>query len=824
MRNLRYGLRMLGRNPGFTAVAVACLALGIGATTAIFSIVDAVLLRPLPYRDSGRLVRVFTEFPTFPNGGLRHFWVSPPEYLEIRRDTQSWQELEGWLNSGVNLAGSAEPVRAQASYVTGGMLPMLGVAPMMGRLPAAADDAPNAPLTAALSYALWQRAFGGDPAILGRDIRLNGAACTVIGVMPRGFAFPPGEIDAVELWLPLQLDPAKPGGRAAHSLSVLGRLRPGTTMAQAAGEMSRYVRNGAVPPGTGRHGFNPSFHPIVLAGLQDEVVRAVRLAMLVLLGAVVFVLLIACVNVANLLLARSEARRREIAVRAAIGAGTGELLRQFILEGILLSLAGAVAGLGLAFGGIRLLLATNAGSIPRAGEIGIDWRVLAFSLALSVATGILFGLAPLLHLRLRSLHETLRNAAGRAAGAVSASRFRSALVTGELALALVLLIGSALMIKAFWKLQAVDAGLNSSQVLTMRLSLPSTAYPDRAKANGFWNALLERTGGLPGVVSASIATGLPPSRPLNANDTDIEGFVYAPGGPLQNVDYWNFVSPQYFATVGARLIEGRFLDRNDGDGAPPAVVVNQTMARTFWPRETALGHRVRTEGGRGRQGAWRTIVGVVADIKNAGLDKPAGTELFIPYAQASTIPGDTGNFADTAYLILRTASDPMRLAAPARAQIGRLDRALPVSNLRTMEDAMSANRARPRFLTLVLALFSTVALTLAALGIYGVISYLVAQRTNEIGIRMALGAQPGDVLRMIGGAGLRLALAGTAIGGAGAFFLTRFLRGLLFGISAADPITFAAMVLTLAAVTLAACFIPARRASKVDPLVAIRYE
>ena len=821
MRNLRYGLRMLGRNPGFTAVAVACLALGIGATTAIFSIIDAVLLRPLPYRDSAKLVRVFTEFPTFPNGGLRHFWVSPAEYLEIRRDTQSWQELEGWVNGGVNLAGTAEPVRAQASFVTGGTLRMLGVAPMMGRLFADADDAPNAPQTAVLSYALWQRAFGGDPAILGRDIRLNGAGCTVIGVMPRGFAFPPGEVDPVELWSPLQIDPAKPGGRASHYLNVLGRLRPGNTLAQASGEMARYVRNSAVPPGAGRHGFNPTFHPIVLAGFQDEVVKTVRPAMLVLLGAVVFVLLIACVNVANLLLARSEARKREIAVRAAIGAGTGELLRQFIIEGVLLSLAGAVVGLGLAFGGIRLLLATNAGSIPRAAEIGIDWSVLAFSLALSVATGILFGLAPVLHLQLNSLHDTLRNAAGRAAGAVSASRFRSALVTGELALALVLLIGAALMIQAFWKLQAVDAGLNPEHVLTMRLSLPTATYPDRAKANGFWNSLLGRTAALPGVASASIATGLPPARPLNANDTDIEGFVPVPGGPIQNFDYWNFVSPDYFTAIGAKLIEGRFLDRNDGDGAPPAVVVNQTLARTFWPKESAIGHRVRTEG---KNGAWRTVVGVVADIKNAGLDKPAGTELFIPYAQRSTVPGDTGNFAGAAYLVIRTAGDPTGLAAPAREQVRQLDRALPVSNLRTMEDVMSSNRARPRFLTLVLALFSSVALILAALGIYGVISYLVAQRTSEIGIRMALGAQPGDVLRMIGGAGLRLAPAGTVLGGAGALLLTRFLSGLLFGVHAADPLTFAVMVLMLAGVTLAASYIPARRASKVDPLVAIRYE
>jgi predicted permease len=821
MRNIRYGLRMLARNPGFTVVAMACLGLGIGATTAIFSIVDAVLLRPLPYRDSERLVRLFTEFPTFPNGGLRHFWVSPPEYLDLRRETHSWQDLEGWVNGGVNLAGAAEPVRAQASFVTGGMLRMLGVPPMMGRLHSAADDAPNAPVTAVLSYALWQRALGGDPAILGRDIRLNGAACTVIGVMPRGFVFPPGEVDAVELWSPLQLDPAKPGGRGSHYLSVLGRLRPEVSPAQAAGEISRYVRNSAAPPGARIHTFDPTAHPIVLAGFQDEVVHSIRPAMLVLLGAVVFVLLIACVNVANLLLARAEARRREIAVRAAIGAGTWELLRQFVVEGILLSLGGALLGLGLAFGGVQLIVATNAGSMPRAGEIRMDWGVLAFALVLSIATGFLFGMAPMLHLRLHSLNETLRNAAGRAAGGVSTSRFRTALVTGELALALMLLIGAALMIQAFWKLQAVDAGLHPEHVLTMRLSLPTVTYPDRSKANGFWNALLAKVGSLPGVVSASIATGLPPARPLNANDTNIEGFVPVKGGPLQNIDFWNSVGPDYFTAIGARVIEGRLLNRGDGDGAPPAVVVNQTLARTFWPRESAIGHRVRTEGERG---AWRTVVGVVADIKNAGIDKPAGTELFMPYTQRSTVPANTGNFTSSAYLVIRTAGDPMALAEAARVQVGELDRALPVSNLRTMEDVMSSNRARPRFLTLVLALFSGLALVLAALGIYGVISYLVAQRTGEIGIRMALGAQRGDVLRMIGAAGLRLALAGTVAGGAGALLLTRFLRGLLFGIGTADPLTFAAMVLALAAVTLAACYIPARRASRVDPLVAIRYE
>ncbi len=821
MRNLRYGLRMLARNPGFTAAAVACLALGIGATTAIFSVVNAVLLRPLPYAQSPRLVRVFTEFPTFPNGGLRHFWASPPEYLELKRETKSWDALEGWVNGGVNLAGTAEPVRAQATYVTGGMLSLLGVHPLMGRLIAPTDDAPNGPATAVLSYALWQRAYGGDRSILGRDIRLNGAGCTVIGVMPRGFVFPPGETIASELWVPLQIDPAKPGGRGSHFLSLLGRLRPDVSFVQALSEMKGYERHPVVPSSQTSHGFDPKLHTIVLAGFQDDVVKSIRPAMLVLLGAVGFVLMIACVNVANLLLARAEARRREVAVRAAIGASLADFLRQFIVEGLLLSATGAMFGLLLAFLGLRLLVATNAGSIPRVDEIAIDWRVLSFALLLSVATGILFGLAPLMHMRLGRLHDTLKSAAGRTTGAAAANRFRAILVTAELALALVLLIGSGLMIKAFWKLQQVNAGFNPENVLTMRIALPRRSYATGASANAFWSSLLARANSLPGVTAASMATELPPQRQIDANDTGIEGFVPVPNGPIQNVDYWNFVSPEYFDAIGARLVEGRFFTQSDGGNAPPVVVINQSMARTFWPKESAIGHRIRMEGA---QGAWRTVVGVVADIKNAGLDRPTGTELLVPVQQRNTVPNNVNNFVSTAYLVIRTKGDPLASASAVRAQVQALDNALPVSSVASMEDLMSADRARPRFLTMLLTLFSAVSLTLAALGIYGVISYLVAQRTSEIGIRMALGAQAGDVLRLIGATGLRLALAGTLIGAAGALFLTRFLSGLLFGVSSVDPLTFLAMAATLAGVTLLACYVPARRASRVDPLIALRYE
>jgi putative ABC transport system permease protein len=775
-------------------------------------VVNAVLLRQLPYAHADRLVRVFTEFPNFPNGGLRHFWVSPPEYLDLKRDAMGFEAVEGWANFGVNLAGASEPVRSTAGFVTGGLLPMLGVTPIQGRLLSPQDDAANAPLTAVISYGLWQRAFGGEASVLGRDIRMNGNPCTVVGIMPRGFAFPPGELDPPELWVPLQIDPARPGGRGSHYVNVLALLKAGTGTVQAQAEMTRYAQHSADTLGAANHPFHPKNHPIVLAGFQEEIVKGVRRAMLVLLGAVGFVLLIACVNVANLLLARAEARRREIAVRAAIGAGLGRLLQQFVIEGVLLSLTGALFGILLAFGGLRLLVASNAGSIPRVSEIGIDWQVLLFTLAISVATGVAFGLAPVVHVRTATLHDTLKATVGRATGAVAANRFRAVLVVSELALALILLIGSGLMVKAFWKLQEVNAGMNPNHLLTMRLSLPSVTYRNADSINGFYGGLAARLNTLPGVVSAAIASGLPPERPINANDTTIEGFVPVPNGPIQNIDYWNSVSGKYFETIGAHLLEGRFL--NDGDGAtsPPVVVVNQTMAKTYWPRESAIGHRVRSGG---PQSPWRTVVGVVADVKNAALDRPAGTELYFAFAQLPR---------QLSWVVVRTQGEPMGLTGAVRDAIRGLDRGLPISNIGSMEDVMSTARSRPRFLTLLLTLFSSLSLILAALGIYGVISYAVAQRTNEIGIRMALGARGGDVIRLIGTSGVRLALAGTVLGAVGAFALTRFLSGMLFGVSSLDPLTFAAMAGTLIAVTLFACYIPARRASRVDPLIALRYE
>jgi putative ABC transport system permease protein len=437
--------------------------------------------------------------------------------------------------------------------------------------------------------------------------------------------------------------------------------------------------------------------------------------------------------------------------------------------------------------------------------------VLLFALGLAAATGVIFGLAPLIHMRAAKLHDTLRAATGRSVGSVAANRFRSVLVTGELALALVLLIGSGLMVKAFWKLQEVDAGFRTDHLLTMRLAPPASNYKDAVALRAFYGSLDQRLNSLPGVKSAAIVSGLPPQRLINANDTMIENFVPVPGGPIQNIDYWNSVSGKYFETVGARLLEGRLVTDADGAEAPFVVVVNQTLAKTYWPKESALGHRVRTSNNT----PWRMIVGVVADMKNAALDRPAGTELFFPFAQQP---------ARLSWVVMRTAQEPAGLVSAARAEIRALDRSLPVSSVGTMDEVMASARSRPRFLTLLLTMFSALSLTLAALGIYGVISYAVAQRTNEIGIRMALGAQRGDVLRLVAGNGLRIAVAGAVLGAAGAFALTRFLSGLLFGVSSMDVGTFLAMAGVLVAVTMLACWAPARRASRVDPLVALRYE
>jgi predicted permease len=814
-QDIQFALRMMRKNLGFTMAAVLCLMLGIGATTGIFTVVNAVLLQPLPYSHPEQLIRVYTEFPTFPNGGLHRFWTSGPEFLDLRRDTHSWSSLDAWITGGANLIGKTQPVRVTAGYVSGGLMESLGVSPILGRLISQADDAPGANAVAELSYGTWQSVFGGDPNIVGHETRLDGTKCTIIGVMPNGFQFPPGEQEPAQLWSALQLDPARPGGRGSHNYYLLGRLKPGVSAAEAQGELASLVQSYGEKRAPKTHSFDPKNHTIVSFPLQAEVVSSVRPALLMLLGAVAFVLLIASVNVANLLLARAEARRREIAIRGAMGASVSRLARQFITEGVILALCGALLGLALSYGGVRLVQLTNAGGIPRADEIVVNLRVLLFTLGTSVVTGILFGLAPIAPLIMSGISESLKDTAGSTTAATGAQFFRRALVVGELAMALVLLIGCGLMLKAFWKLQEVHTGLSADNVLTMRISLPTGTYTDTAKLTDFWTRFEARLGQLPGVKSAALASGLPPLRDPNMNDTDIEGFVMKQDGPIQNVDFYQSVSKEYFTTMGIRLMDGRLFDDRDVQGSPDVAIVNKTMAMTFWPNQNPVGRRVKSGGAKD----WCTIVGVVDDAKNAGLDRPAGTELYLPHRQ----PQGQGN--STMYVVLRSAGgDSRALVRTVREQLNELDSSLPVADIRMMDEVLSVAQARPRFLTLLLSLFSAAALAIATVGIYGVVSFSVARRTKEFGLRMVLGAQTGDVLGLVMKQGSTMILIGTACGLLLAFFFTRLMAGLLYGVTPTDLPTFASVTAVLLAVALAATYIPARRATRVDPIQTLRYE
>jgi len=816
--DFRYALRMLRRSPGFTLAAVACLALGIGATTAIFSVVNAVVLRPLPYKDSQRLVRIYTEFPTMPNGGFRKFWVSAPEFAEVKRDAKQWEAIEAWTTGGgINLSGTNEPVRVTSSSVSGGLFDTLGIAPHRGRFIKPEDDNPGSNLVVVISYGAWQRLFGGDPNIVNKQVQVNGNNANIVGVMPKGFQFPPGEVDPAEAWLPLRLTPQNLQQRGGHFLHVMGRPKQGVSFSQATQELESLVNNTYAPLAASQqqHMLNPKNHPLVYYPLQDEIVGNVRPAMLMMLAAVGFVLLIACGNVANLLLARAQARQREIAIRRAMGASTPGLVRQFVTEGLMLSVLGAGAGLLLAFGGLQLILAYGAESIPRAVEIGLDRDVLLFALAISITTGLFFGLAPLAQVVVGKLYDTLKSGGGRTTATRQAHWLRQGMVVGEITLALVLLIGAGLMIQAFWRLQLTNSGIRPENVLTVGIVLPTQIYPENHRVLSFWDQLQKNVQSIPGVVGATMATGLPPIRRMNANDTQIEGFVPREGGPGQNVDFYQGAGHKFFETLGIQLIEGRFFDERDAQHGTPAVIVNQTMAQLHWPNQSAIGRRLRP--GFNPQTPWLTIVGVVADVKNGGLDRPAGTEIFFPFLQ-------TQGGARSGFLLVRTQGDPKALARAIRAEVAKLDGSLPVANIRTMDQVMMTASARPRFLTLLITLFSTVALALAALGIYSVMSYSVAQRTNEFGIRMAMGAQQGDVLGLVVRQGMLLASIGVVLGLGGAVGLARVLKGNVYGITGFEPLPFALTALLLIAVTLAACLAPARRATRVDPLIALRYE
>jgi predicted permease len=808
-KEVRQALRGLLRRPGFAAVAVLTLGLGIGANTSVFSIVNGVLLRPLPYPEPQELVMVTSAFPGL---DFAQFWVSPPEYLELQERARSFSSIGAFRQGQVNVGGGDRPERVTSATASASLFEALGVTPSQGRPYNAQEDLPGADPVVVISHELWQRAFGGDASLVGRTILVSGVSRTVVGIMPPGFDLHEA---GIELWLPLAIDPAnRTQQRSSHYLYLVGRLAPGITLESASAELASLVAGwDQLNPET--HSPDPENHPMQMTSLQEEIVGGVRQALFLLLGAVGFVLLIACANVANLLLVRAEDRHKEVAVRVAMGAGRLQLLRQLLTEGLLLAVLGSAVGLLMAWLSLEGLRALAPGDIPRLGEISLDGRVLFFTTAVALATGAIFGLAPIRHVTRGSpaggLGEGQRTTAGGAR-----LRLRTLLVTSEMALALMLAVGAGLLVRSFQALTSVDPGFDSEGVLTFQLALPTAEYPQLPEVVAFHERLRDELAAIPGVQQAATMTGLPPLRDLNANDTEFEGVERTENGPPHNVDFYQVASTDYLSTMEIEVREGRgFLPADQAD-AIPVVLVNETLAQRFYPGQSAVGRRIRPCCGDAIP--WFEIVGVVEDVKQAGLSAPAGTELYFHVPQGAQIGVRTFN------VVMRTAGSPEALAASAREVVGRLNPSLPLANVRSMDVVLAGARARPRFITLVLGGFAALALILAAVGTYGVMSYSVAQRSKEMGIRMALGAERSSVLRLVMRQGLAVTAAGIGLGLVGAWALTGLLQGLLFEVAPRDLATFVAGPALLGLVALGALWIPARRATRVSPTEVLRNE
>ncbi|HKA92027.1 MAG TPA: ABC transporter permease [Haliangiales bacterium] len=816
LHDARYGFRTMAKHPSFAAIAILTLGLAIGANTAIFSVVNAVLLQPLPYKDADRLVRIYTQFPTM---SFDRFWLSRPEYFELRHDARSYSELAAYREGTVAIGGIDRPIRVPSAVTTHTLAPLLGVAPQLGRYFSAEEDVPGDPRAIVLGYDLWQRAFGGARDIVGKTITADAISVTVVGVMPKGFDFPGNGIEA---WIPAGLDPAD-FHRGNHFLSVIGRLQPGVTVAGARAEMKSLVDGWQRLNAPMFHTLTHRFHPMVLHGLKAETVGSVQWALWLLQGAVLFVLLIACANVSNLLLARAEARAREIAIRAALGAGRRRLVGQFLTESLLLGLCGGAVGLVLAGWGVDLTTSIIPEGAPRAHEIHIDGWVLGFGIACSFATSLLFGLAPVLHTRVADLHERIKEGGQRTTA--PRQRFRRALVVAEVAMAVVLVIGCGLVIRSFNRLQQVNVGFNPDGLLTMNVELPSKTYANNEAINAFWDRLLRDLGALPGVKSATLMDGLPPFREVNANDLWLEGKTRREDGPVWNTDFWNIVAENYHAAMGIKLVDGRLFTPADAAGAPPVVLVNEAFARKFYPGEHAIGKRIRTAGWL-RDKPPQTIVGIVADVKQQGIDAPTGTEIYIPMRQSIDIADGAANRMNIA--LRADGVTPMSLASAARATIQNADPSLPVSDVKTMDQVLWSAVAKPRFLTFLMTLFAGLALVLAVVGVYGVMAYNVEQRTRELGIRVALGARPAGVRALVLRQGMFLVGIGVACGLGGALALNAALAHVfsqvLFETRALDPVTFILVGALVVVVAALACWVPALRATRIDPMIALRSE
>ena len=804
LQDLRYAFRLLLKTPAFTAIAILTLALGIGANTAIFSVVNAVLLRPLAYRDASRLI-IVAEKSNFPV-----ISTSYQNYADWRAQSSSFESLEGTRATTITLTGAGEPQRLNARMVTAPLFPLLGVDTRLGRNFRQDEDRAGATPVAILSYGLWQRNFGGAFDVIGKSIDLDTRPYTIVGVMPAGFEL----FQPTDVFLPFQPWAATlPDDRNWHpGIIVVGRLKQGVTREQARTEMLGITKRleQQYPE------YNTGTSADVVS-LQQQMVQNVRPALILLLGAVTFVLLIACANVANLLLARAAARGREVAIRTSMGASRVRVIRQLLTESVLLSLAGGILGLVFAQASLGPLLKISAGTVPQVFSVTLDRSVLVFTIVVSVITGLIFGLAPALRTTKLDLRETLNEGSRGSTSGPGHQRLRGFLISAEIALAMLLLVGSGLLLRSFERMQDAPIGFQADHLFVADLPLSQTAYARPEQRYSFYDRLVDRARTLPGVRAAAGASYLPVSGGGSIIHFNITG--HPPKSPHEYVAAgYCAVTANYFETLGVPLLQGRYLTYSDTDHTPSVVVINTTMAHTYFPNENPLGRRIQLGATPENDVPTMEIVGIVGDVTQ-GLGLEPKAEMFVPYRQ-----GDQLLPVFQLSLVMRTAADPRQESSALRSAVADIDPNQPIVKVRTMEDNMAATVAQPRFRTWLIGIFAALALLLAAVGIYGVMSYSVTQRTNEIGIRVTLGAQPGDVFRTVVGEGLRFALLGVAIGITAGLVLTRLLASFLYGISASDPTTFIAVAIILVAVSAAASFFPARRATRVDPIIALRYE
>jgi putative ABC transport system permease protein len=805
-QDLRYGARMLWKSPGFTAVAAVALALGVGANTAIFSVVHALMLRELPYRDADRLAMVWEH--NRPRDRRQNV-INPANFLDWKARNTVFEDMAAFVDTRANLTGSGDPVEVARQLATPNLFPLLGVQPLMGRALTEEDARADAPPVVFISYPFWQSRFGGDPSVLGKTLTLDGQAATIVGVAPAGFNWliKQGSLTGTQpdLWAPYSFPPQT--ARRGRFMMAVGRLKEGVTRERAQAEMSAV----AAQLEEENVDFNKGWGVEVIP-LREQFTGPISTALWVLLGAVLFLLLIACANVANLLLARAAGRQREIAIRTALGAGRGRVVRQLLTESVLLSMVGGAAGLLLAWWGVETLTALAPRDLTDLGGVRLNLPVLGFTFAVSLLTGVVFGLAPAFEATRVNTNESLKDGGRGSTGGARIRRLRAAFVTAEVALALVLLVGAGLLVRSFATLRSVDPGFRAENVLTMRVALPSGKYAEAPRRTAFFRETTERIRQLPGVESAGAVSFLPFAGLGAATRFTIVEQPVPPPGQDWTTDV-RVADAAYFQTMGIPLLRGRTFGEHEMTEARHVVLINEAMARKHFPNEDPLGKRLVVS--MSATPVPTEVVGVVGDVKLMSLDGESRPTVYWPHPELAY-----GSMT----VVVRTKGDPQALAGPARQAIQALDPEQPVADVRTMEEWISASVARARFSTTLLGVFATVALFLAVAGIYAVISYTVAQRTHEIGIRMALGARGRDIVRMVVRQGMLLALAGVVIGTLGALLLTRVISGLLFGVSATDPVTFAAVALVLGVVALLACYVPARRASRVDPMEALRYE